>query len=109
MTWISETEVKKAVDWMRDHADKIGEAREALTLAESMKKVVLALEMKRSDEKSAAAQERDALASEAYLKAITDEAVKAGEYEKMRALKDAANAKFEAWRTITSLQKSLMK
>ena len=42
-----------------------------------------------------------------YITAITEEADAAGEYEKMRALREAAAAKIEAWRTESSNYRSM--
>ena len=63
--------------------------------------------MARSDAKTIAEKERDALASEAYLEAITAEANAAGAYEECRALKDAATARIEAWRSLSATQRQL--
>ena len=57
---------------------------------------------KMSDAKSAEARKADARTSDRYIEAVTEEAKAAGAYEMMRALREAAAAKIEAWRTESS-------
>jgi hypothetical protein len=95
---VSDSDAGKALDYLRDSAVAIGDATERATLASSMTKHIKALEMKRH-EGSAAAQEREALASERYVEAIKDEAIAEGELAKARAFREAAMAKIDAWRT----------
>ena len=107
MTWITDEEASSALEWLVKNARALGEAKRQAVLAESMTKRVRAIEMVRSDAKTVAEKERDALASEAYLDAINAEAEAAGKYEEMRALKDAATARIECWRSLTATQRSL--
>lgn len=97
---VSDSEVGKALDYLRDSAVAIGSATERANLATNMTKHVKALEMKRF-EGSAAAQEREAVASEKYLEAIKEEAVSAGEVAKARAYREAAMARIDVWRTMS--------
>jgi hypothetical protein len=76
-------------------------------LSESLSKRVKAIQMAKSDAKTVAEKERDALASEEYLAAIVDEATRAGAYETLRALKDAATARIECWRSLSATQRTL--
>ncbi len=105
--FVSDEAASDALNWLVGNARALGKAKEKAVLAESMTKRIRALEMARSDAKTVAEKERDALASEAYLLAITAEAQAAGEYETMRALKDAAIARLEAWRTLSSNARAL--
>lgn len=107
MSFVSDDSASDALNWLVSNAKAIGRAKEKAVLAESMTKRVRALEMARSDAKTVAEKERDALASEAYLKAIQEEAEAAGAYETLRALKDAATARIECWRSITASARSL--
>lgn len=107
MNWISDEQASSALEWLLSNAKNLGEAKRNAVLTESMTKRVKALEMSRSDAKTIAEKERDALASEAYLAAIHAEADAAGQYETMRALKDAAVARLEAWRTLSSNARAL--
>jgi hypothetical protein len=95
---VSEAEVGKALDWLRDNAQDIGNAKAALVEAGHMVKHTLALEM-RKHEGSAALQEREARVSDLYMGACFNEAKAAGVYETMRALREAAALKIETWRS----------
>jgi predicted Ser/Thr protein kinase len=105
--FVTDDAASDALNWLLSNAKSLGKAKEKSVLAESMTKRIKALEMARSDAKTVAEKERDALASEAYLLAITAEAQAAGEYETMRALKDAATARIECWRSLTSTARAL--
>lgn len=98
-TLVSEDDVQKALDWLRDHADDIGEAKANAIRAERMVKHIKALEMKKHAGLPVTAQEREAHASQAYLDALEAEAVAAGEFEKARSLREAAALKIEVWRS----------
>jgi hypothetical protein len=89
------------------HAKNLGELKRQQVLSESLTKRIKAIEMARSDAKTVAEKERDALASEAYLEAIMAEAAAAGHYEEARALKDAATARIECWRSLSATQRTL--
>lgn len=95
---IEDAEMEKALDYLRDNARAIGQARKQLILKEKMVKHVVAL-LKKGFEGSQATREMEAYASDKYVKAITEEAEAAGQYEEMRALREAASAKIEAWRS----------
>ena len=96
---VTDAEVEKALDWLRDNASEIGEAKRVAIKSDHMLKHVRALAMKHSMETSAAAQEREALASEMYLNAIDEVAEAAGAYEKMRGLREAAALKIGVWQS----------
>jgi hypothetical protein len=96
---ISNIELEKALDWLRDNAQAIGDAKTRAVRAVHMLKHVEALEFKLSDGKSAEAKKCDARTSARYMAAVEEDAVAAGEYEKMKALREAASLKIEAWRS----------
>ena len=96
---VTEEDLEKALDWLRDSAAELGAAKAETVRASHMLKVVKALSMKAHNEKPASHQEREAFASEAYLAALERDAVAAGEYEKLRALREAAALKIETWRS----------
>jgi hypothetical protein len=104
--FVTDDEVQRALDFLRDSAAEIGKLTESAILAERMTKHILALEMKKTDG-PANAQEREARASESYHSAILCEAHAAGELAKMKALREAASAKIEAWRTASSNFRSM--
>lgn len=107
MSFVTDESASAALEWLVKHARQLGELKRNAVLTESMTKRVKAIEMARSDAKTVAEKERDALASEAYLAAIQAEAEAAGAYEEARALKDAAIARVEAWRSLQATQRSL--
>jgi hypothetical protein len=107
MSFVSDDAASDALEWLVKNAKAIGKAAERKSLAESMTKRVKALEMARSEAKTVAEKERDAIASEAYLKAIQDEAEAVGEYETLRGFKDAATARIECWRSLSATQRTL--
>ena len=96
---VTDEDMSKALDWLRDSARDLGAAKERLKKAEHMVKVQAAIEFKKSDAKSVEAKKADALTSDRYIEAITEDAVATGAYEMMRALREAAAMKIEAWRT----------
>lgn len=107
MTFVTDDAASSALEYMQKLAKPLAEAKRRQVLSESMTKRIKAIEMARSDAKTVAEKERDALASQAYLEAIQEEAEAAGEFERLRALKDAAVARVECWRSITATQRSL--
>lgn len=96
---VSDEDFAKALDWLRDSARDLGLAKERTVRAGHMLKHVEALMMKASEEKSAEARKADARCSERWLKAVEEDAIAAGEYETLRALREAAALKIEAWRS----------
>ena len=96
---VDDAEVERALDWLRDSADDIGKAKARLVSAGHMIKHIEALETKMSNEASVAARKVEALCSPRYLAALNEDAEAAGEFEKMKALREAAALKIETWRT----------
>ena len=99
---VSDEAVEKALDWLRDNAEVIAEAKFNNVKAEHMLKHVKALAMAQNKDLPVGAQEREAYASEQYAAAIEVAAKAAGEFERIRALKEAAALKIEVWRTMSS-------
>ncbi len=96
---VTDAEVEKALDWLRDNANEMGEAKAMAIKSERMTKHVRALLMKEHAALPVSAQEREALADGRYVAALDAEAAAAGEYEKMRSLREAAALKIEVWRS----------
>lgn len=96
---ITDEELEKSLDWLRDNAAKLGAAKKRTVKAGHMLKHVEALEFKISDARSADAKRADARTSKRYMDAIEEDATAAGEYERLKALREAAALKIEAWRT----------
>lgn len=96
----------KAVQYLIDSAAEYGAARAEAGRADDMLRIVKALVMAQSDERSAAAQEREAYASSQYREAVETkfEAVKAA--ETLRAKREAAIQTIEAWRSMNANQRA---
>jgi rhamnose utilization protein RhaD (predicted bifunctional aldolase and dehydrogenase) len=96
---VTEEELEKALDWLRDSAAEMGKCKERLVKAGHLVKHTEALLTLASSQSSADKRKAEALASERYLEKTTEEAVAAGEWEKMKALREAAALKIETWRS----------
>ena len=95
---ISEQEVEKALEWLAQNAAPAAKAHAERIQLEKGRERIKALEMKKH-EGSAAAQEREALASKAYQTHL-DGLGKAIELDELyRWRKDLAYAKIEVWRS----------
>lgn len=95
----SEEEVERAIDFLKENANEMGKARRRQIFAEKRRAHVEALTMKAFASLPISAQQREARASQAYLDCITEEADAAGEFEKLKALREAASAVIEVFRT----------
>ena len=102
----SQATAARATQYLVDSAAEIGAAKADLVRCENMLRVVKALAMKHSDERSAAAQEREAYASPQYTDAIEELAQIAGEYERLRAKREAAKQAIEYWRSLNANQRA---
>jgi hypothetical protein len=103
---ISDDDIEKALDFLRDNARPAAKAKAEAQYMDDYKKVVKARIMREHDEKPLGAQEREAYADpryEQHLKASQD-AIERDEY--LRWMRDAANAKIEAWRTQCSNERA---
>lgn len=96
---VSDAELEKALDFLRDSAAALGAARAEMIRCSHMVKVIKAIEMKRHNHLPATKAEVEALASDEYLDALTNDAIAAGEFEKLRALREAAAMRIQAWQT----------
>lgn len=96
---VTNEEAEKALNWLRDSSDAIGESVARARKAENMVKHIEALMAKASDEKSAEARKADARTSDEYLEAINEDAFAAGEKAKLYSLREAAALKLEVWRS----------
>lgn len=106
---VSDNDLDRAMSFLRDSARQLGEARRTAILSERRVKHVRALLMKMHSELPVTAQEREAHADERYLQAITEEAEAAGHFETLKALREAASAKIDCWRTEQSTMRHATK
>jgi hypothetical protein len=96
---VSEDEVEKALAFLRDSARDIGAAKARVVKAGHYIRHVEALEYKASTASSIEGRKNDARTAQAYLDAINEDAEAAGAYEVLKALREAAALKIEAWRS----------
>ena len=96
---VTDESLQKALDFLRNNARRIGDAKGEVQRTAHRLKVVKALEMKKHNDLSAAKAEVEALCSEEYQKALVEDALAAAEYEMLRALREAAAVTIEVWRT----------
>lgn len=105
---ITDDEAEKAVDFLRDNAIESAQARADRIYVEQFRKTVKAQLMKERDDGSTsiAAQEREAYSDPRYLQQL--DAIQEAVFrdEKCRFLREAAMAKLEAWRTLSSNQRA---
>jgi hypothetical protein len=99
---VTDEDVDKALHFLRDSARTLGDLARQKSEKASLVKRTKALIMQEHSSKSLGAAEREALCDERYAKAETEDAIAFGEYECLRALRDAAAAKIECWRTETA-------
>jgi len=96
---VEDDALAKALEFLRESASEIGKARARLIRAERMVEHTEALLIKMSNASSDQKRKADARTDERWIAATQEEAEAAGEWEKMKALREAAAAKIEAWRS----------
>ena len=96
---ISGDEAEAAIDFMADNAGPLGQAKERLLRAEYMKEVQEAFEFQKADGKTDALKKAQARTSEEYKEACEEEAIAFGEYEKLKALQEAAKHTIAVFQT----------
>lgn len=96
---VSDAECDKAVDFIRDNVPAVAEAKGRIVYLESYGKSLKATLMKHSDEKSAAAQEREAYASAKWIEHCENLREATVEYEMARGMINAASMKIDVWRS----------
>lgn len=101
-SYITDEEVDKALDYLRDNARDAAQAKANRIYVEEYRKVIKAQLMKEHGDKSAVIQEREAYSDPRYIQHL--EAIKEAVVidEGHRFLRAAADAKIEAWRTQSS-------
>ena len=96
---IQDSEVSKALDWLRDKADEDAQAKAERLYLEHYLKTVLAQEQSKAEATSVAAAEVEARQSTAYRAALENYKTAVYNDEKRRFLRSAAETKIEVWRT----------
>jgi hypothetical protein len=104
--FITDDEIDKALDYLRDNADEAAKARAERHYVTEYLKVVKAQIMKEHDTKSAVIQEREAYADPRYIAHLGVISTAIERDEKCRFMLSAAEAKIEAWRTQSSNERA---
>ena len=103
---ISDDEVEQALDYLRDNAGAAAEARAHRIYCEEYRKSLKAILMQEHPDCAVNAQEREAYADERYTKFL--EGLKAAVYqdERHKFMLSAAQAKLDAWRTMSATERA---
>lgn len=96
---VTDEEMERALHFLAQNAIEIGECRRRMIETEALVKRTEAIAFLASEQKSAEAKKADARASDKWLEASTEAAIAAGEFQKQLALREAAAARIEAWRS----------
>jgi len=103
---ITDNEVEKSLDYLRDNARAAAQAKANREYLDEYRKVLKAQIMRENDKESLGAQEARAMADKRYITHLEafKEAIERDEY--YRWMKVAAEAKIEAWRTMSSNERA---
>ena len=96
---VSDEDVHSAMEFLQRSSHDIGKWRTKSRECEHMMKITEALEYKMSDGKNDNMRKADARTSARYQEWATDDAVACGELAKLYALREAASAVVEVYRT----------
>jgi hypothetical protein len=106
---ISEDEVQRAVDFLRDTARAAAQARAEYEYLEPWKKAVRCKISRDSGAKTIAEREWDGEASEEYAEALLAWKAAVEAWEHIRGLRVAAEARIAAWQTMSANQRGAWK
>lgn len=95
---VTEDQVQRAVDYLRDTAEEYGKACGRLAYLDGNLRRVKSLEMLEA-KGTLGEREAQAYASQAYKEALEQLEEATATRETLRAMRDAAQAKFEQWRS----------
>jgi hypothetical protein len=104
---ISENEVQKAVDWLRDNAEEAAKRKAERIYLEEFRKSLKAIIMKENITATVSAQERDAYADPRYIAHLETMRMAIKADEKIKFMRVAAEAKIEAWRSMNANYRSM--
>lgn len=112
MSDASDLNIFRALDWIRDHAEEMAQAKANRVQLEEFRKSKKALLMQKAEEeghKSAAMQERQAYAHPEYIEFLNALGAAVEKEEKLRWLMEAARLRIGAWQTIEATKRIEMK
>ena len=104
---IPDDDVEKAIDYLRDNANAAAQARANRIYMDEFRKSLKALIMKEHLDLSVNAQEREAYADQRYADHLNAMKQAIAIDEKMRFTRVAAEAKIEAWRSMSANHRAI--
>jgi|TARA_R110002012_G_scaffold315372_1_gene529133 hypothetical protein len=104
---ITDEDVQKSLDFLRDNALIAAQYKAERIYLEEYRKSLKALLMKNHIDLPVSAQEREAYASPVYIQHLESMKIAIQRDEKQRFLRVSAEAKIEAWRTMSSNIRSI--
>ena len=104
---ISDAQVQKALDYLRDNAERAGYCKGQRYQLEEGRKVIKARLMKKYPDLAVNAQEREAYADASYEEYLVGVAEGIAKDEECRWHMKAAEAKIECWRTYNANLRSM--
>tara|TARA_B100001094_G_C17624238_1_gene527335 strand:+ start:247 stop:570 length:324 start_codon:yes stop_codon:yes gene_type:complete len=104
---ITDDDVEKAVDFLRDNATNAAKCRAERIYLEEYRKSLKAIIMTNWTDLPVSAQERQAYQSDVYIKHLRAIQIAVEEDEKQRFLMKAAEAKIEAWRSLNANMRAI--
>ena len=104
---ITDEDVQKSLDFLRDNALIAAQYKAERIYLEEYRKSLKALLMKNHIDLPVSAQEREAYASPVYIQHLESMKIAIQRDEKQRFLRVSAEAKVEAWRTMSSNIRSI--
>jgi Mg2+ and Co2+ transporter CorA len=96
---ISDEEAETAIDFMADNAEALGKARYRLDRSAYMLEVQEAFEFQKAEDKTVEARKATAKLSDLYRQACEEHALAFGEWEKLKALQEAARHTVSVYQT----------
>jgi hypothetical protein len=99
----------KALDYIRDNAEAYAVAKASVSYLTEFRKTIKAILMQQSDAKTESAKESYAYAHIDYIAHIKALAAAVQEYERLRWLMVAAEAKISVWQTLEATARIEMK
>ena len=103
---ITDESIERALDWLRDKAPVIAQARANRIYAEEYRKTMKATIMAEHKDKPIGAQEREAYAAPRYVEHLEAIREAVREDEEMRWTMTAAEARIEAWRSMQANERA---
>lgn len=96
---IPDDDIERALDWLRNHAELVAQAKGERVYCEEFRKSLKAILASEANESSEVAKERQAYKHPKYLEHLEKLKAAVIEDEKNKALRVAAELKISAWQT----------